>query len=208
LPGCALTLQPAPVTRLAPVMGGKDLVMTDSELRGLLLDRYYQRRKERLIGLAPSDFDGKLNEQDILTMAGQLADHGLIHWRPNRGHGGIGGGMGTITAAGVAVVESKAGAPLDILLPHDQSLHGPAAPAVMPAGETRHSVGAAIERLARAIDESEASAAQKRAATVLLRAFQEHPLVCSMVQGAVGPSKDQLPKADSGTVNETVDESH
>ena len=45
-------------------------VMKVSELRGLLLEKYYQRRKERLIGLVPSDFDGKLNEQDILNIVG------------------------------------------------------------------------------------------------------------------------------------------
>jgi hypothetical protein len=156
--------------------------MTDDELRGLLLEKYYQRRKERLIGLVPTDFDGKLSEQDILTTAGQLADHGLIHWRPNRGHGGIGGGMGTITAAGVDVIENKVPAPIEIRLPRDRSLQVSAASAVMAANETKQSVGAAIARLAQAIDEADASAADKRSALSLLRAFQEHPLLCSIVQ--------------------------
>jgi hypothetical protein len=149
--------------------------MTDSELRGLLLEKYYQRRKERLIGLVPSDFDGRINEQEILNIAGQLADHGLIHWRPNRGHGGIGGGMGTITPAGVDVVESKTAAPMDIHFSRDRSLQAPV--------EARPGVAAAIERLQQAIDDSGASAADTKAASLLLRAFQQHPLLRTIAQG-------------------------
>ena len=182
--------------------------MTVSELRGLLLEKYYERRKERLIGLVPSDFDGKLNEQDILNIAGQLADHGLIHWRSNTGHGGIGGGMGTITAAGVDVVESKVPAPIEIHLSHDRSLPPSSSSGVIPANETKQSVGVAIERLAQAINDSDASAAHKRAATLLLRAFQEHPLVCTMAQGKVELSNDGQPKPETEPVNEKMGETH
>lgn len=181
--------------------------MPDNELRGLLLEKYYQRRKERLIGLVPSDFDGQLDEQDILNFAGQLADHGLIHWRPNRGLGGIGGGMGTITAAGVDVVESKVAAPIEIHLSRDRSLHASACASVMPEVQTRPTVAVAIERLAQAIDDSDASAAHKQAATALLRAFQEHPLLCTIARGAVEPSTVRRPKAESETVSETMNES-
>ena len=173
--------------------------MTVSELRGLLLEKYYQRRKERLIGLAPSDFDGKLHEQDILTIAGQLADHGLIHWRANTGQGGIGGGMGTITAAGAAVVECTAPAPIEIRLSRDSGQKASASSGAIPAAATRQGVAAAIERLVQAIDESKASAADKREATLLLRAFQEHPLLCTITQE---------PKRESATVSETMDKSH
>jgi hypothetical protein len=149
--------------------------MTDSELRGLLLEKYYQRRKERLIGLAPADFDGKLNERQIQNIAGQLADHGLIHWRPNPGHDGIGGGMGTITPAGVDVVESKVAAPVDIHWSPQRSLQ--------PRLHTSPEVAVAIERLLQAIEHSGASVADRQAAIALLRAFQQHPLLRSLLQG-------------------------
>lgn len=149
--------------------------MTDSERRGLLLEKYYQRRKERLIGLVPSDFDGKLDERDIQSTAGQLADHGLIHWRPNRGHDGIGGGMGAITPAGVDVVESKLAAPVDI---HWSQHRGPQLPVEAGAG-----VAAAIEQLLQAIEHSGASAADRQAALALLQAFQQHPLLRKLSQG-------------------------
>jgi hypothetical protein len=154
--------------------------MQEPDLRGLLLEKYYQRRKERLIGLVPSDFDGKLNEHEIQNIAGQLADHGLIHWRPNMGHGGIGGGMGTITAAGVAVVEGQAPAPIEIHLSQSRVCQSPASSGAMPAGETIQSVAIAIDRLAQAIDASDASDADKRTAASLLRSFQEHPLLRTM----------------------------
>jgi hypothetical protein len=148
--------------------------MTDSQLRGLLLEKYYQRRKERLIGLVPSDFDGKLNERQIQNIAGQLADHGLIHWRPNRGHDGIGGGMGAITPAGVDVVESKVAAPVDIHWSQDR---GPQLPAAAKAG-----VASAIAQLLQAIEHSGASLADRQAAIALLQAFQQHPLLCSLLK--------------------------
>ncbi|HEX2791217.1 MAG TPA: hypothetical protein VHN17_12365 [Steroidobacteraceae bacterium] len=165
--------------------------MTEGELRGLLLEKYYQRRKERLISLAPADFDGRLNEQDIQNIAGQLADHGLIHWRPNRGHDGIGGGMGTITPAGVDVVESKAAAPVDIQWSQDRSLQLP-----VDAGPA---VAVAIERLRQAIELSGASAADRQAATALLRSFQQHPLLRTLVQGA---------QPDPESVNQNQGETH
>jgi hypothetical protein len=148
--------------------------MTDSQLRGLLLEKYYQRRKERLIGLVPSDFDGKLNERQIQNIAGQLADHGLIHWRPNRGHDGIGGGMGAITPAGVDVVESKVAAPVDIHWSQDR---GPQSPAVAKPG-----VASALAQLLQAIEHSGASLADRQAAIALLQAFQQHPLLCSLLK--------------------------
>ncbi len=155
--------------------------MTDSERRGLLLEKYYQRRKERLIGLVPSDFDGKLDERDIQSTAGQLADHGLIHWRPNRGHDGIGGGMGAITPAGVDVVDSKVAAPVDIHWSQDR---GPQLPA-----ETKPGVAAAIGLLQQAIEQSGASPAERQAAIALLQAFQQHPLLCSLLQADASGSR-------------------
>jgi hypothetical protein len=156
--------------------------MGEPELRGLLLEKYYQRRKERLIGLLPSDFDSKLNEDEILNIAGQLADHGLIHWRPNRGQGGIGGGMGTITPVGVAVVEGHTAAPIDIHLSQERPRQPPPSCGATPAGETIQSIALAFERLAQAIDASDASDADKRTAASLLRAFQEHPLLRTMAR--------------------------
>src|ERR1700733_11748276 len=171
--------------------------MNDGELRGLLLEKYYQRRKERLIGLAPSDFDGELNEHDILNIAGQLADHGLIHWRANRGHGGVGGGMGTITAAGVDAVEGRAPAPVEIRFSRDRNLQPPVSPQAALPDHTGQSVAVAIESLARAIEDADASAANKRAATLLLRAFQEHPLLRIIAPGGAEGLSDSRLNPDS-----------
>jgi hypothetical protein len=158
--------------------------MNEIELRGVMLEKYYQRRRERLIGLLPADFGGRLSEHDILTIAGQLADHGLIHWRPGHGQGG----MGTITAAGVDAVEGKSIAPLQIRF--SQRGHQPAAAA------GRESVAGALERLARAIDDSAASSADKRSASALLCAFRQHPLLRIMAQENGAPAGDAAPGPD------------
>jgi hypothetical protein len=162
--------------------------MNEIELRGLMLEKYYQRRRERLIGLVPSDFGGRLSEHDILRIAGQLADHGLIHWRPGHGQGGGAGGMGTITAAGIDAVEGKTPAPLEIRF--SQPGYRPAAAA------GRESVAGALERLARAINDSAASAADKRSASALLCAFRQHPLLRIMAQEDGAPAGDPAPGLD------------
>ena len=167
--------------------------MSAVELRGLMLEKYYQRRKERLIGLLPSDFDGKLSEHEIQSIAGQLADHGLIHWRPNPGLGGAGSGMGTITAAGIDAVEGRAPAPLDIKFSQDRSRP--------PAAQSRQRVGAAMDQLARAIDTSDASAADKRTAASLLHAFRQQPVLRIMAQGDVGPAADSTPDPHAGAAD-------
>jgi hypothetical protein len=164
--------------------------MPDAELRGLLLETYYRRRKERLIGLMPADFDGKVDQHEIQSIAGQLADHGLIHWRAHPGQSGVGGGMGTITAAGVDVVEGRAPAPLAMQLRQDRGRSSTASFSTMPAPDRCPSVTVAIEQLLRAIEDSAASAADKGAATVLLHAFRQHPLVRTMASGNADHTDD------------------
>jgi len=183
--------------------------MTDNELRGRLLEKYYQRRKERLIGLVPSDFDGQLDQQEIQNTAGQLADHGLIHWRPNQGVGGIGGGMGTITAAGVDVVENRKSAPIEIQWSAERGrlASGSVAAGPATAGSLNIGIDVAIARLVQAIADSDAGAEHKRAATLLLRAFQEHPLMCNIAQCAVAQANDPPPTSESETASETMNES-
>jgi len=165
----------------------------------MLLETYYRRRKERLIGLMPSDFDGKVNEHEIQSIAGQLADHGLIHWRANRGQGGVGGGMGTITAAGVDVVEGRAAAPLVMQLRQDRGRSSAAASATLPAAHSCPSVAVAIDQLLRAIEDSAASAADKAAATLLLHAFRDHPLVRTMAPSNAAHNDDGESTAESAT---------
>jgi hypothetical protein len=167
--------------------------MNAVELRGLMLEKYYQRRKERLIGLLPSDFDGKLSEHEIQSIAGQLADHGLIHWRPNPGLGGAGSGMGTITAAGIDAVEGRAPTPIDIRFSLDRSRP--------PVAQSRQRVGAAMDQLARAIDTADASAADKRTAASLLHAFRQHPVLRIIAQGDAGPAADSTPEPDAGAAD-------
>jgi hypothetical protein len=171
--------------------------MTDADIRGLLLQKYYRRRRERLIGLTDSDFGGELTQHQIQIIAGQLSDHGLIHWRANRGQGGIGGGMGAITAAGVDVIEGRASAPLPIQLPQQSGQLRALSSAPMPVPDSCPSVPVAIDRLLQAIESSGASAADKGAATVLLHAFRDNPLLRTMAPGYAEQTNDGESTAES-----------
>jgi hypothetical protein len=49
--------------------------MKDTEIRGLLLRKYYERRRNGLVGLTPDDFDGQLSQEEILWVSSQLGEH-------------------------------------------------------------------------------------------------------------------------------------
>jgi hypothetical protein len=169
---------------------------TDAEIRGLLLQKYYQRRRERLIGLTSRDFDGAVNEHQIQVIAAQLADHGLIHWRANRGRSGVGGGMGTITAAGVDVVEGRTNAPVPMQLPQHSGRFDALPTAATPDPASCTTISVAIDLLLQSIEYSAASAADKSAATVLLHAFRQHPLLRTMAASHAEQINDGAPTAE------------
>ena len=86
---------------------------------------------------------------------------------------------------------------VEIRFSRDRNLLGPVSPQATAPDHTRQSVAVAIERLAQAIDDADASAANKRAATLLLRAFQEHPLLRIIAPGGAEGLSDSRPKPDS-----------
>ena len=79
-------------------------VMKDTELRGLILQAFYDRRQAQSIESPTAGWiDGKTSTDELYRICKQLGDHGLIKWNPFIG----GGGVGIITAYGVDVVEGE-----------------------------------------------------------------------------------------------------
>lgn len=82
--------------------------MKDHEIQRLLLEKYYEMRRQGFALPTPDDFGGKLTQEDILYCSDQLGQLGLIDWKPLREGQRIIAGMGRINAHGIKVVEGKA----------------------------------------------------------------------------------------------------
>src|SRR5947209_436655 len=98
--------------------------MTDSELRGVILRRFYDRRRESYIFLKPEEFglrEDQAEWEDILRICEQLGEQGLIDWKSQGLIGkNFSPGAGKITAYGVDVIEGKARASSAITIDNRQ----------------------------------------------------------------------------------------
>lgn len=158
--------------------------MKDAEIRGLILRYYYDRRREGWSLPKPEDLGSGLTEQDILHVADQLAEHGLLEWRKLGSHGNLRAGMGKINAFGVDVVEGDARTELKVEFVQNKTINITSSTNVV-VGDN-NAVSQSVRDLVTAIDSSSGTQEQKAEAKSLLRKFLEHPLVSSVAGGAVG----------------------
>ena len=167
--------------------------MTDNELRGIILKKYYERRRTQHIRLFSSDFSIPIDEKDILYVCDQLAEHGLIHWHSFKADGeGIVDGVGHISAFGVDVVENGGvGAPIKISF--DQSTHVSvhSSSGVQIGDSNMQGDSINLNQLVEAINKSAAAPQEKSDAKAKLKAFLKHPLVTTII-GKLTPGIDGL----------------
>lgn len=75
--------------------------MKDNEIRGIVLRHYYNRRYGGADQWHNEDIallGHGLTEEIVFAICGQLADQGLIEWRPINIRGLVANGFGRITA--------------------------------------------------------------------------------------------------------------
>ena len=173
--------------------------MKDNELRGIVLAKYYDRRREQHIDLKPDDFGVPVSKLDILHISSQLADHGLIKFVPaHSGQGQLVAGRGRILASGVDVVENG-GIKSPIKIAFDHSSHVTVTNSShVQLGNGNTQIGdISIQKLITAIDHSQASDSDKKEAKSILGKLLEHPLVNTIV-GKLIPDIGQLMKTLTG----------
>jgi hypothetical protein len=160
-----------------------ELPMKDGEMRGLVLERFYELRNSgepvqlpQSVSVAPNDLIQLTNVCD------QLAEYGLIEWKPIRSLAGAVAGIGKITARGVDVVDGDIPSPITVTL-HDHS--------VTVSGSTNVQIGNAnsiqnidISKVTEAIDQSTASPEQKAEAKSLWSKLTNNAAFAAIV-GAV-----------------------
>jgi hypothetical protein len=163
--------------------------MKDNELRGLILRKYYDKRREGWFQWSDEDFKDlpdtvEFDAVDLFRVCDQLGEHGLIEWNGVQGVGGQTiGGAGKISAYGVDVIEGHAKSPISVIF--DQSHHVSVTESsnVQIGDANIQDVSVHLEKLVAAINDSSASPAEKEEAKSLLKKFLEHPLVISVAKG-------------------------
>jgi hypothetical protein len=152
--------------------------MRDDELRGAILQRFYDYRHKlsilQLPDIAPVCPAEPLR---VTNICDQLAQTGLVEWRTSKSIGAI-GGIGKITAAGIDVVEGTRPAPMTILLQRGNVSGAPSAN--LP--NDQFDLGAILA----AIDNARALDVEKLAAKSLIGQLNANPLAWSAVKTLVG----------------------
>jgi hypothetical protein len=160
--------------------------MKDTQLRGIILAKYYDRRRGEIFTPKPEDFDPPIAIDDILAISDQLGQHGLIEWKVLKRFGGIAAGIGKISAFGIDVVEGEATPDIKVEFVQSKTINVTGSSNVVVGDHNQMSVTQHIAGLARVIDNSTGTPEQKAEAKGLLRRLVEHPLVASVAGGAVG----------------------
>jgi hypothetical protein len=151
--------------------------MTDADLRGIILEKFYEfRHQKHFLGLSDIASIGCGDQTRIGNICDQLGQHGLIEWRTlSSGHGLI-DGNGRITANGVDVVEGTASAPITVTL-HDQRISVSSSSNVQIGNSNTQGVNLNIGKLIAAVDHSNASEAEKKEAKSLFERIAGNQLV-------------------------------
>ena len=85
--------------------------MKDTELQEIVLQKFYEKRKDGFVKVSAANFGLSCEDQDVLRISELLSQRGIIEWKslPNRtGLGGdIAAGMGKINERGIRAIEGK-----------------------------------------------------------------------------------------------------
>jgi hypothetical protein len=160
--------------------------MKDNELRGLILQKYYDRRREGWFQWKTDDFKDlpetvEFDAVDLFRVCDQLAEHGLIEWQRAAGRQDETiGGFGKISAFGVDVIEGHTKPPISISLDYSRHITVHGSSNVQIGNANVQGISIAIEKVIAAIDRSQAPETEKAQAKSLLKKFLEHPLVTSI----------------------------
>jgi len=159
--------------------------MKDTQLRGIILAKFYERRRGQIFMPKSEDFDPPIPIEDILAISEQLGQHKLIDFQPLKYIGGIFIGLGKISAYGIDVVEGEATPDIKVELVHNKTVNVTGSSNVVVGDHNQMSITQHIAELARVIDNSSGTPEQKAEAKGLLGRLVEHPLVAAAVSGAV-----------------------
>ncbi|NBV24683.1 MAG: hypothetical protein EBS05_22530 [Proteobacteria bacterium] len=162
--------------------------MTDKDLRGIILAKFYELRRKGPFQWAEFSNNPEIQPffeqvgKDLIRICGQLSQHGLIDWEGLTAGGRLVGGVGMIAADGVDVIEGNKVPPIAItVIDRTTSVSVNNSQNVIVGNGNTQTLTAEVAKIITAIDHSTASEAEKKEAKSRLEKFLEHPLVATLV---------------------------
>ena len=159
--------------------------MKDTKLRGLLLQVFYERRRDDWFVPTAEELGADVAEQDILQVCSQLGQHNLIEWKSLATYGSINDGMGKISAFGIDVIEGEATPDIKVEFVQNQTVNITGSSNVVVGNNNSQTITHTVRDLLKIIEASTGQTAEKAEAKSLLRKFLEHPLLTSVAGGAI-----------------------
>lgn len=154
------------------------LAMTDTELRGLVLRAFYERRMSRAPQSPETSWlSEETTSSELYRICKQLGEHGLINWSPFISDGGV----GEITAHGIDVIEGQRQSDIAVQLVHNYTTNISGSTNVIVGDHNKQEVGAAFEELLRAIDSYAGSVSEKEKSKSLLAQLAKSPVFAQVV---------------------------
>lgn len=158
--------------------------MKDTELRGIVLQAFYENRRTNGFMPKPTDFTPELDMVDVLRISEQLNDHQLLDVKIQRTYDEGGHVYGRISAHGVDVVEGEATPEIKVHFVQNHTVNISGSTNVVVGDYNQQNVTQHLEGLVRAIEASGGTPAEKDDAKSRLKSFLEHPLLAAVVGGA------------------------
>lgn len=161
--------------------------MKDTELRGIVLQKFYDNRRIDFFRPEPKHFEPTLDGVDIFRICEQLKDHQLLNLTVYRPIDGVGTVIGRISAHGVDVIEGEATPEIKVhFVQHNTTNNISSSTGVIVGDNNQQNVTQHVEGLIRAIEASDGTPEEKAEAKSRLKSFLEHPLLAAVVGGALG----------------------
>ena len=162
--------------------------MNDNDLRGLILRKYYDRRREGWIQWKSEDFQDVAEDfsaADLFSVCDQLGQQGLIDWKGLQDNSGVTiDGRGKISAYGIDVIEGKRPSPIAINLDYsDHSISVSSSSNVQVGSGNVQNISLHVQEIWDAIDAAGVPQQKKEEAKTAFQKFLDHPAVTAVLGG-------------------------
>jgi len=140
--------------------------MNDIILRGIVLQKFYEKRLEGFVEINEFDFEEQLSKHEIVYISEQLATYNFIDWQPYYNDGTLVRCSGKIRSSGIDVIlRGGIKAPIEIKIDNSHYYIN------------LHDMGMDVQKLMNAIERSNASEYEIRKAKLKLIEFLNLPLI-------------------------------
>lgn len=169
--------------------------MKDNELRGLVLQKFYDLRRRGFFQWVEIEDleDSFMNAvgDDLLRICDQLGEHNLIDWKPETDGRVTCAGVGKISAHGIDVVEGNARADISVSI-DNRNVSITSSSNVIIGNSNTQNISNDVINIIEAINNASCSEAEKKNAKSALRQFLEHPATIAVLGGLASSLKDRL----------------